>query len=361
MKNKILIANWNTIEEHKGGQESFFSELGKVLDAKQVSFEQAKKSLMAPDVETGFHIVYKGHIIEKYLGKYETLFKPDLIIKNSGIGGFENIKTPQIVVFQDPFYSIQKFMVDKKIFDSKMEFYSACVDLQRRTGNQAHKNVAVSDFMKQEMGLFGIKCDKVIKHGIDIELFKPLKNKEKLRKKYGIPKDKKVGIMVTKFTPAKGWEMVVGLVNHFQDIFWIIVRTATKADYQDKPVLKNVVLIDKVPREQMPELYNCADFLVNPSPVESFSLCGLEAMACDIPVISYKTGFVWKWGHISDAGIFINEWDFNEYKEAVKEFMQGKYKFCPREVIIQEELTKKRFDKEWKEFVEQCIKETKLK
>ncbi len=358
MKNKILIANWNTIEEYKGGVESFFSELGEVLDAKQVSFDQAKKSLMAPDVETGFQIVYKGHIIEKYLSKYESLFKPDLIIKNSGVGGFNNLKTPQIVVFQDPFYSIQKFLIDRKIFDSKMEFYSACVDVQRRTGNQAYKNVAVSDFMKYEMGLYGIKCDKVIKHGIDINQFKPL-DKEKLREKYNIPKDKKVGIMVTKFTPSKGWEVVVGLVNQFPDVFWIIVRTAVKSGHMDKPMLKNVKLIDKVPREQMPELYNCADFLVNPSPVESFSLCNLEAMSCGIPVIAYKTGFVWKWGRVSDAGIFINKWDFDLYSEALKEFLQGKHKFLPRAIVIQEELTKERFDREWKEFTEQCIKETK--
>ena len=346
---KIIIANWN-INEILGGQETFFLQLSKIFNAKKVSYLTAENVLKYNLLSDPYKIIYRGHIIEKYLNNFETLFKPDLIIKNSGIGGFVKLKTPQIVVFQDPFYTLLKEMVKRGIFISNCEHYSACINLMRES-SKGLTTVAVSNFMKQEMEKCGIKCDKVIEEGIDIEKFRPL-NKKQLREKYGIPNDKKVGIAVTKFIPQKGWGILANLINKFSDIHWIVVLTT---DVKAKPKLKNVSLFEKVNPSLMPELYNCADFFISTSLVESFGLSSIEASSCNIPIITYKTGWAWDWWD-KQLGLRVKDWNSESFEEAVtKLFAEGHMKYEPRKSIIDKKLTKDEITKNWKEFVKEVL------
>jgi len=345
--NKIVIANWNLREEFLGGQESFFFDLSKIFNAKRVSYTTAENVLRYNLFSDVFRIVYRGYVIEKYLKQYGDLFKPDLIIKNSGIGGFVELETPQVIVFQDPFYNIMKKMIENGAFSPNLEHYSACIELQRRTAKNA-KTVAVSNFMKKDMELCGIKCDKIIEEGVDIEKFKPL-NKRELRKKYGIPSDKKIGIAVTKFIPQKGWDILAMIISAFQDIHWIVILTDITSV---KPKLKNVTLLERVAPELMQEIYNCADFFINTSPVESFGLSPIEAASCNLPLIVYKTGFAWNWWD-NRLGLRVNKWDYESFEKAVKNLGEG---YEPRKVIIERGFTLERMKEDWKEFVENLLK-----
>lgn len=347
--NKIICVNWNLQEELIGGQETFFNMLSKVFNAKKVSYNTAENVLkynLSPDP---FKIVYRGHVIEKYLSNFETLFKPDLIIKNSGIGGFVKLKTPQIVVFQDPFYTLLKEMVSRGIFISNCEHYSACINLMRES-SKGSTTVAVSNFMKKEMEDYGIKCDKVILEGIDTDKFKPL-NKKELREKYNIPSDKKVGIAVTKFIPQKGWDILVNLINKFSDIHWIIVLSSKVGS---KPKLKNVSLFEEVHPSLMPELYNCSDFYISTSLAESFGLASIEAASCGLPVITYKTGWAWDWWD-KRLGLRVSDWNYEAFEEAVENLFKGKIKYESRKSIIEEGFTLERMKGDWEKFVKKVL------
>ena len=347
---KIVIANWNNVEELLGGQETFFNMLSKIFNAKKVSYVTAENVLRYNLLSDPFKIVYRGYIIEKYLNNFETLFKPDLIIKNSGIGGFIKLKTPQVVVFQDPFYTLLKEMVNRGIFTSNCEHYSACINLMRESSKGA-STVAVSNFMEKEMERCGVVCHKIIEEGINHDKFKPL-NKEELRKKYNIPLDKKVGIAVTKFIPQKGWNILADLINKFQDVHWIVVLTTA---VEIKPKLKNVSLFGRVDPELMPELYNCADFYISTSLVESFNLSACEAASCNIPIITYKTGWAWDWFD-SKLGYRVDKWDSESFAKAVEKIRDSDLKeFSPRESLIKKGFTLERMKKDWKEFVEKTL------
>jgi len=348
--NKIITANWN-IDEILGGQETFFNMLSKIFNAKKVSYMTAENVLRYNLLSDPFKIIYRGYIIEKYLERYETLFKPDLIIKNSCIGGFVKLETPQIVVFQDPFYTLLREMINIGFFIGSNEHYSACINLMRESSKGATK-VAVSNFMKKEMELCGLVCDKVIEEGINTEKFKPVENKKELREKYNIPLDKKVGIAVTKFIPQKGWDILANLINKFSDIHWIVVLTT---DVESKPKLKNVSLFKKVDPELMPELYNCADFFISTSLVESFGLSPIEASACNVPIIVFKTGFAWDWWD-ERLGYRVDKWNVEEFGKAVEEMKNSDLKeFSPRETLIKKGFTLERMKKDWKEFVEKVL------
>ena len=354
MDKKIILANWNLKEEIRGGQETFFYELSKILNAKRISYwscENVLQKNLFKNLEQRPPI-YQAYVIEEYLRSHENLFNLDLIIKNAGIGGFANLKTPQIIVFQDPFYSIQKFLMDRGILLENFWRYNANIELQRRTAKQG-KTVAVSNFMKEDMKLNDIKCDKVIEEGIDVEKFNPFKDKEELKKAHNLPLDKRIGIFVTKFILQKGYSILTELIHKFPEIHWIVVL-ADKVG--SKPKLKNVTIVEEALPELMPRLYNVSDFFVSTSPVESFGLSSLEAASCGLPIITFKTGWAWDWWD-KRLGYRIDGWDVDSFAKAVKKIRDSDLKeFSPRKAIIEKGFTKEVMEKNWKEFVEEVLK-----
>jgi len=348
--NKIIIANWRKRSEGLGGQESYFSDLSNILNARIISYIDAEKVMNKNLFSDPFRVVYIGYVIDKYLENYEKLFKPDLIIKNSAVGGFTKLKTPQITIFQDPYYSISQKLIENGRFSNQSEHYFACIELQRRTAKQG-KTVAVSNFMKKDMELCGIKCDKIIEEGVDIEKFKPL-NKEELKKAHNIPLDKKVGIAVTKFNSIKGWDMLAKLINKFSDIYWIVVLTS---EIGSKPKLKNVSIAEKVDPTLMPQFYNLADFYISTSSVESFGLSSAEALACNLPVVVFKTGIFWDWFD-KRLGIRVEDWTIEAFEKAVEKIRDSDLKeFSPRQTLIKRGLTKEIMEKNWKNYVNEIL------
>jgi len=353
MDKKIIISNWHLYEEIRGGQETYFYELSKMLNAKRISYWSCE-NVMQKNLFRGLEKrppIYQAYVIENYLKEYENLFDLDLIIKNSGIGGYENFKTPQIIVFQDPFYSIQKFFIDRGTFTEGFWRYNASIDLQRRTAKQG-KTIAVSNFMKEDMKLNDIGCDKIIEEGIDIEKFKPVENKEELKKIHRLPLNKKIGIAVTKFISQKGWGILSELINKFPDIYWIVVLSEKVGT---KPKLKNVVLIEEVDPKLMPMIYNCADFFLSTSPTESFGLSPCEAASCNLPIITFKTGIFWDFWD-ERLGLRVDSWDYKSFEKAVKKMKNSDFnKFYPRKSIIYKKLTKEEMSKNWKKLVDEIL------
>lgn len=353
MSKKIIIANWHKIEELRGGEETYFYELSKMLNAKRISYWSCE-NVLQKNLFKGFEKrppIYQAHIIESYLKEYENLFDLDLIIKNAGVGGYENLKTPQIIVFQNPFYSIQKFFMSRGIFMDDFWRYNASIDLQRRTAKQG-KTIAVSNFMKEDMRLNDIKCDKVIEEGVDIERFKPVEDKESLKKSHNLPLDKKIGIAVIRFIPQKGWDILAELINKFPEIHWIIILSDSIGV---KPKLKNVTIVEEANPKIMPRFYNCADFYISTSPVESFGLSACEAAACGLPIITFKTGIFWDWFD-DKIGYRVDDWKYESFAKAVEKIKNSDLKeFSPRETLIKRGFTLERMEKEWKEFVEKTL------
>ena len=345
---KIIIANWRQKSEGLGGQESFHDTLSKILEAKIISYQSVDKVLRYFGYTDSF---MRGYTIDSYLKWYEDLFDLDLIIKNSGMGGLTKLKTPQIVIFQDPYYSILTKMMDNGTF-SACEHYLALIELQRRTAKQG-VTVAVSNFMKKDMKSCGIKCDKIIEEGIDIEKFNGIVDKTEIKKSHNLPLDKKICIAVTKFLHQKGWAILADLINKFPDIHWVVILTEPIGS---KPKLKNVTLVECALPEIMPHLYNCADFFINPSPVESFGLSACEAAACNLPIITYKTGWAWDWWN-KRLGIRVDDWTVEAFEKAVEKMKNSDLKeFSPRKAIIEKGFTKERMAKDWNAFVEKIIK-----
>ena len=212
---KILLVNGN-ISEIKGGTESFYTKLSNVIgsSARCISLNTAIGSLL-PGYDFQKKESLGSYAIDRYLKYYETVNDVDLIIKEAGVGGFYDLKTPQIATFGNPYHSIfLNFKMNGLLdFSTLLDRY-VFTHLQRNCGNQAKVNIALSKFMVEDMKSIGVTNNvRIIENAVDINKFKPM-NKDKLREKYEIPNDKKVAVWVGSYSPVKGFHIIRNITRY---------------------------------------------------------------------------------------------------------------------------------------------------
>lgn len=349
-------------EEVKGGVQSVFSQFRSIDgDFRNISYSNAAKALNLPlGIERLGHPGFEfqaSMMIDRYLKYCEDLgLGLDLIVRNSIVGNFLRLETPQICVLQDN--NVDGPDILRGFYDPvTWHMYRFCFTaLQRKSMESARAIVAVSrDIARAYEGEFGVKCE-VIEHGVDTDKFFPVSSKGELREKYGVPKDKKVGLFVGSFHPISGYHLVPPLARKLKDIFWIIVLKHP-TDY--RPRLENIRLLCNIERDRMNEIYNLADFLISPSYVESFNLKAVEAMATDLKVIVTKTGYFAEFEgegdfFSTDFGFVVRRPSVDVFERAIREsFLRG-YIFKGREHIRINQLDIESWRGRWKNLIEEA-------
>jgi glycosyltransferase involved in cell wall biosynthesis len=248
-------------------------------------------------------------------------FNPNLIVQNANWGKLTDYKT--ISFLQDPFIDMKKlfepFWLRMRLKIRKRASYENKIQLQMEALNNSIR-VTNSNFMAKMYHKAG--DFHIIPMGVDHELFKPMEKKE-LRKKYNLPMNKTIKIFVGSTHKIKGFEKIKKMINNDTASFWILVLKDV-----DFGIGHNFITFHKISQEILAELYNCADLLVSRSLVESFGLASIEAMFCDLPVDTTKTGIFW-------------DWDPNMNN--------------PRDEAIKKGLDKNTWMTRWKELVHDCI------
>lgn len=188
----------------------------------------------------------------------------------------------------------------------------------------------------------------VIPFGVDTEKFRPLQNKEQIRRRHGIPHCSFVLLYLGRISPIDKADLLplfqalseVSLRNPSLDIRFVIGGQSTAGCEADirraaKDLKVNgTVFLGNIPDASLVELYNAADVFVSPadSVQECFGLTPVEAMACGLPqivsnwsgygetVLHNVTGFLVPtiWAKCDDdlgslARIFNRYWDFDHF------------------------------------------------
>jgi L-malate glycosyltransferase len=162
--------------------------------------------------------------------------------------------------------------------------------------NQSDGVTAVSeDLRKETYKSFKITNDiQVIPNFIDLEKFK--KQKKDHFKKAICPDGESLIVHTSNFRKVK---RVPDVINVFANIHKEIPskllligdgpeRVKAEAQCRDLGICDDVRFLGKL--EAVEEVLSVADLFLMPSEKESFGLAALEAMACEVPVISTNTG-----------------------------------------------------------------------
>ena len=358
-----LLVNWTKINEIRGGCESLFNDLKNAIpNSRLVGYSDAAKNaeLMLSIDSLGYgKEPSAAYIIDEYINYYNLLNGNISVVSNAGIAGvWFKPKYRLINIFNDPYKVIFPVLTRLTSPDAQMramnvahqiKYSKIATRMQIIAGERAEKNICVSEYMKKIYEEMGVKNLEVIHPGVDFNVFKPLNNKDAIREKYGIPKDKKVIISVTKPQVAKGWHILKDLCNTMKDVHWLFVCTNIP-EGNIKIKKKNVTLLNTLPREQMPELYNAADVFCLPSLVESYGISTVEAMACNLPIVMSKTGLFSDWGS-GDCGKILSRFDPKLYEDSIREILKGEETYSPRKVAEQEKLDLDTFNNKWRKVI----------
>jgi len=148
----------------------------------------------------------------------------------------------------------------------------------------------------EELEEIGIDRQRItyIPNGVDIERFKPSKNKKTLRKKFRIPEDDLIILSLGRLTdpkqPQKLIEAFSMIERNIKNVTLVIagrgeLLTKTKKFAKEKK-LKNVKFLGYVNHEKdTPDLYACSDYYIMTSKYEGQPLTLLEAMSSGLPCI----------------------------------------------------------------------------
>lgn len=143
---------------------------------------------------------------------------------------------------------------------------------------------------------YGANSDKIVRHNFtslrqkDI-LTQPVSPKEKrvIRTEKGF-QDRITFIAVGQFIERKGFDLLLRAWNGDFEAQLLIVGGGGKKDeylqYLNERQIKNVFIIDFLPKEQLFELYRMSDVFVMPTREDIWGLVVNEAMANGLPVLS---------------------------------------------------------------------------
>lgn len=162
--------------------------------------------------------------------------------------------------------------------------------------NKSDGITAVSESLKRDtLNLFNVKKDiKVIPNFVDMERFS---KKAKGHFKLAIaPNNERIIVHTSNFRKVKRVDDVMNVFRLIRDKIpakLLMVgdgpeRVRLERDCQSSDLCDCVTFLGK--QDAVEEILSVGDLFIMPSETESFGLAALEAMACEVPVISSNTG-----------------------------------------------------------------------
>jgi glycosyltransferase involved in cell wall biosynthesis len=135
-------------------------------------------------------------------------------------------------------------------------------------------------------------------------------DKKYARKLLNLPLNKKI-ILSVGASYTKGFDTLVELARRQKDMLFLVV---SQSGTQRIP--QNMQIRSWVPNSQMPIFYSAADCFTFPSKFEGCSIAPLEAMACNLPIVSSETGAFFKMAYDQPFGhvlpLYCTERDYEK-------------------------------------------------
>lgn len=160
----------------------------------------------------------------------------------------------------------------------------------------------------------------VIPLGVDTDLWRPMNNKESIRKKFGLPLSARIGIWVGTLHHMKGFAKVMEYSAQNPDIHLIIVFGRNNGMVWGA---KNASIFADVPHSELAELFNAADFYLCTNRLSAYYMADWEAMACNLPFVNLSEQppeFVVSSSPRDD--VFRHKWDRGSVKRLWFDFFE---------------------------------------
>lgn len=285
------------------------------------------------ELDGGPYPIWEQYALPKAAKKYNC----DILHCTSNTAPFFT-DIPLITILHDIIYMESSYL---KILTSSASSYQKFGNIYRKlvvpqVVKKSRKIVTVSHFEKNRIGeFFGIKGNnklEAIYNGVS-EHFKEVTNKEELQRvktKYNLPE--KYFFFLGNTDPKKN---TLGTLKAFSDFLKqtksdhkLVMLDYDKAelnklliDINDTNLINHIVLTGYVINTDLPAIYSQCDIFLYPSLRESFGIPMLEAMSCNVPVITSNTSSMPEIA--GDAALIINPFNSDEITQGLIQILNN--------------------------------------
>ena len=210
---------------------------------------------------------------------------------------------PMLYVFHSPSHEEYLLQHQKRYTLKNMMSVQIRRMIERASVKRASQVMVLSQYMKEKLqDTHRISPSHIIINpgGADLCRFKPILNREVLKEKFALPKDKVHLLTVRNLDPRMGLDNLLKCIailrKKREDIYLTIggegPEKRSLEDMVSKYALANTVnFTGFIPSELLAEYYAAADFFILPTrSLEGFGLVTPEAMACGTPVLGTPVG-----------------------------------------------------------------------
>ena len=234
---------------------------------------------------------------------------------------------------------------DNAVFDKKGLFQGYIYSLlQQLSFKKADLLVAVDDDTKKHfLGKYPWIEGKiaVVPIAVDMDRFQPL-DKIKVRKKHGFGNDDKIIIFVGRLEKEKNLLMLVDAFDRIKRKMGCAKLVLVGRGREEHKLrgrikglkLENVIFMNEVENEKVPELLNCADVFAFCSFYEGSPTVIKEALACNVPVVSVDVGDIRKVLENID-GCYIADRNVDDFTRKIMRVLEEGKKINSREKMFQ--------------------------
>jgi glycosyltransferase involved in cell wall biosynthesis len=343
---RVAVLSYYGFEMVKGGTELFTEQLRRAFpDLVIITFKDSGRTSLPILDRLNLKEVWMGASIGRHFRRLCKEEGFDLILCNSTAGWWLSIfrpRAPMVNVFH--YTSIGFAEGTLRGTPGFLPTRYMMPLLEKLTSFSKH-NVAVSPKVQRELAdRYGIRS-QVIVNGVDVELFAP-RDKVEARRMLGIEHDGPMAIFVGRADRTKGFDLVREVAARREDLRVLCV---TSSEVEGK----NLIVRRNVPHDLMPLHYCAADLLLFPTHYEACSYTPFEAMACDVPVVTSRTGI---FEDLEDdrVGVVVPSFDVEHYLAAIDEVLARE--LHPRTVVM-ESFSLERFAEQYREMATRLVAE----
>jgi len=253
------------------------------------------------------------------------IFQPDIIHLEEEAWSINALQTVRL---KRKYSTDSKFIFRTSLsIPSKQRFGPLPVWIEKRVFRETDIAFPLSENAGKILKQRGYHGEQIpFPNGVDISLFQK-QDMPQLKKSLKIADSFVIGY-VGRLIQMKGIDTLIEAAAMLNFPFKLLIVGSG----EDKPfynelaakhrITENIVWIDAVPPEEVPNYINCMDTLVLPSRttpdwVEFFGRVLIEGMACEVPVIGSDSGEI---PHvIGDAGLIFPEGDIPALAERIKQ------------------------------------------
>ncbi len=195
---------------------------------------------------------------------------------------------------------------EKKLFKKKVGVISSLKNIDIITPSSI-----LADYTKKTyLNKYNIQ---VINNGIDLDKF--FFEESDLKEKLGIPKNKIVLLdVMLPISVHKGISYINKLANELDDRYQVVLIGRNDDNI---PLSKKILHIPFVKQEELHLYYSFADFFINTTISDNYPTVDMEAIACNLPVLSFDTGGT-KEIVTPDVGKVVKKKDYDKFKQEIE-------------------------------------------